>query len=880
MGEVEQAVEPSEPGVPIWGWLRNKLAALGGAMRRGALRIVRPKPRLLHYFESVLATELDAVNTRRASWKRPKIEELPAGKNEKQAAAPASRLAQMRDSSIARAATANPREPDAARMAPLPIPCTAVGLALSGGGIRSAATCLGAIQAIYDVERLRAVDYLSTVSGGGYIGCCLSAATSQSKTFPFAGEAGAAGDVADTPAIAHLRNFSNYLLPRGRSALENIGGVLALICRGLIANLVIVLAFLLGAALLTFWAYRHPDRLDSGSFLPALVDRILPAKFQIGLLLGTSPFSATLWLLGLFAVLVVIWALLRSFDRVSFISNEEFDRVTSDTRGWMLDAARWLIVLIALMAFLDLQPLAISWLHGLQQGGAGRGWSMTSFVTWATPLATFAGAVAALGGRLGKFLETSRRARGWTTLVLRLLTQAIVLVAALILPALIWLSYLLLSARLIYDGSAPWLTNLVPTFWTNRFPHGTPLELAYLLTMVIFTLIAMALSANGYSLHRFYRDRLSKAFLFDPAKFEGKEPKPLDPLHLSGLQYGHGPYPIINAALNVQGSAEANKRGRNAEFFTFTPHFAGSNLTFYTPTSAAAGELSIEAVDRHVDLGTAMAISGAAVSANMGSSTIRSMSPTLALLNVRLGYWLANPRYIGIRGFGHRLKLLLGRFAPKLYLFDEMLNRLDETKSEIYLTDGGHIENLGLYELLKRGCQLIIVVDAEADPNMSSASLLKVERFARIDLGVRIVVPWEEIARSALKANDDIEGRACPRRHGPHAALGRIIYANGAEGLLLYFKSSITGDEKDYILDYKLRNPSFPHETTGDQFFSEEQFEMYRALGYHMVQGFFHDDDFCFLTEGPSGFHSAEDARNAVEALLPKASWTNLPPTP
>ncbi|MGA9455935.1 MAG: hypothetical protein WBV43_10735, partial [Pseudolabrys sp.] len=96
--------------------------------------------------------------------------------------------------------------------------------------------------------------------------------------------------------------------------------------------------------------------------------------------------------------------------------------------------------------------------------------------------------------------------------------------------------------------------------------------------------------------------------------------------------------------MNVQGSTEANRRGRNAEFFTFTPDFVGSDLTHYAVTSLKADERHMENADQRLDLGAAMAISGAAVSANMGSNTVRWLSPTLALLNVRLGYWLRNPR--------------------------------------------------------------------------------------------------------------------------------------------------------------------------------------------------------------------------------------------
>jgi hypothetical protein len=199
----------------------------------------------------------------------------------------------------------------------------------------------------------------------------------------------------------------------------------------------------------------------------------------------------------------------------------------------------------------------------------------------------------------------------------------------------------------------------------------------------------------------------------------------------------------------------------------------------------------------------------------------------------------------------------------------EMFNQLDEHSRNVCLSDGGHIENLGLYELLKRGCRLIVVVDAEADPNMSFGSLLKLERYARIDLGTRIILPFEEIARITKTVDDAIENGKRVRRRGPHCAIGRIFYKDSAEGIILYFKSSMTGDEKDYILDYKRRYKAFPHERTEDQFFTEEQFEVYRALGFHMLCGFFdRSDKFAFLRAGPGAFRNAEDAFSEVITRL------------
>ncbi len=200
-----------------------------------------------------------------------------------------------------------------------------------------------------------------------------------------------------------------------------------------------------------------------------------------------------------------------------------------------------------------------------------------------------------------------------------------------------------------------------------------------------------------------------------------------------------------------------------------------------------------------------------------------------------------------------------------------MFNRPDETRSILYLTDGGHIENLGIYQLLERKCGLILAIDAEADPSWSCSSLLKLERYARIDLGVRIEVPWEQIAaRSTATCREIQEGLpAC--HYGPHCAIGAIYYPDNTVGVLIYVKASLSGDEKDYLIDYARRHPTFPHESTSDQFFSEEQFEMYRALGFHMVNRFFDDDAVAtFKQTDPKGPDSGA-LRRMFDTLLPES---------
>jgi hypothetical protein len=315
---------------------------------------------------------------------------------------------------------------------------------------------------------------------------------------------------------------------------------------------------------------------------------------------------------------------------------------------------------------------------------------------------------------------------------------------------------------------------------------------------------------------------------------------------LSAISGLNGPYHLINAALNIQQSKTANKRGRNADFFIFSQKFIGSKSTDYVATR------DVEKVAIGLDLATAMAVSGAAVSSNMGAESIKPLTATLALLNIRLGYWLRNPRHLadarppGAPGQAPTMTAFRRRnnILANYYFLGEVFGLLNEHRKSVYLTDGGHIENLGIYELLRRRCRVIIAVDAEADPQMAFGSFNTLERYALIDLGVRIDLPWQKIADESLKTSQAIDDKGdTPKHRGPHCAIGEIFYPGGRKGLLVYIKASLTGDENDYVFDYKKRHSDFPHETTLDQWFSEEQFEAYRALGFHAAYGLFSGRD-------------------------------------
>ncbi len=371
-------------------------------------------------------------------------------------------------------------------------------------------------------------------------------------------------------------------------------------------------------------------------------------------------------------------------------------------------------------------------------------------------------------------------------------------------------------------------------------------------------LIALAfwpfLNVNANSLHQLYRDRLGSAFLVTRSAPGAEGLVAADLFSFTKLDPKASPYLIMNAALNVPGSSYANKRARNADFFIFSRNYLGSEATGYVSTERA------EKVIDGLNVGTAMAISGAAAAPNMGMSSLRPLSPTIAMLNFRLGRWIRHPCGVAKLAAANPLtRWWKGKPGP-FYLLREAFFKSGTKVTNlttdqpidsgfVFLTDGGHIENTGIYQLLRRHCKVIIAIDGEADPQFAFASLVQLERFARIDLGTQIQMDWREIGVRSNEVAADLKKGVFHPWPGPHVALGRIDYPrNGTReyGVLVYVKASLSGDENDYVIGYKTAHPAFPHEThetTLEQLFSEEQFEAYRALGEHIMRRFLSGQD-------------------------------------
>jgi len=190
----------------------------------------------------------------------------------------------------------------------------------------------------------------------------------------------------------------------------------------------------------------------------------------------------------------------------------------------------------------------------------------------------------------------------------------------------------------------------------------------------------------------------------------------------------------------------------------------------------------------------------------------------MTMFNVRLGWWLGNPRREAAS------RMTSPRFGLAA-LMSELLGTTDDETRFVNLSDGGHFDNMGLYELVRRRCRYILVCDAEQDPEYKFEGLGSVIRKCRIDFGALI-----DIDTSALKPK---AGKTVSEKH---CAVGDILYLDRSRGILVYIKSSLTGDEPEDLAQYRSAHGQFPHESTGDQWFTESQFESYRALGNHAIQ--------------------------------------------
>jgi hypothetical protein len=524
--------------------------------------------------------------------------------------------------------------------------------------------------------------------------------------------------------------------------------------------------------------------------------------------------------------------------------------------GWLLALAlAWLLVTaIALFG-----PTALAWLNDWVIASGGVVWLATTL--WG--IVAGKGADSGAAGKVG-WRETLLRLAPWIFVVGLLCLLSLALqkglaedsppAPAIAEPAASWSG----QVRLTVDGPAAQSYSLSGSGsgqpaaasdrdWRKEAAAAQAAVLpktvwrAELVLLLIFLLFGWRIDINLFSFHNFYRNRLTRAYLGAsrqeqnpgrsrpgrrcPDPFTGLDPE--DDLAVSEL--GPRPYPLINTALNLVGGDELAWQQRKAASFCITPEScgyqfpaglgAGPAAAGYGPTRTFLS--SAQPAGGGILLSTAMAISGAAVNPNMGFHSSPAVSFLLTVFNARLGCWVGNPADAkawlkSSPAFGVR------------YLFFELFGLTSVRRSWFNLSDGGHFENLGIYELVRRRLPYIIAVDAAQDADYRFDDLANAIRKIRTDFCIDI-----EIDLSGLRPRQD-DGR-----QPVHVAIGKIRYDQVDEqlrpGVLVYIRPGLTGKEPADILSYARQNPPFPYQTTGDQFFDEAQFESYRKLGLHIA---------------------------------------------
>jgi hypothetical protein len=762
-----------------------------------------------------------------------------------------------------------------------------VGLCLSGGGIRSAIFCLGFIQALFRNGLLKRIDYLSTVSGGGYLGSCLTALLSSNLqnvdrtvldacknqpgailwdecNFPFAmpkrrkmtapgneprQEAAA---VPSSPASSappppkeflsaeknptrRLRYYSNYLTAEG-SFIQKYFGPLLAFGRGFLFNLALILPLFIFAAALLAAVYKIPSFPVGAYHSFFQMDRLDQA-------LKSRSEAVTQYERFILQASIDRPAHLSLAERVNIVKASEnladreyrLARRVAESRDAI--RAEWLSMLVLPLAAIGL-VLALDLVFMMRKTWA---FLPTRFrFSYKTSLFLVAGCICPLAIQLfGALILYWNHFRLPNEIALLSLLSFLgpKLFSAEKNQSTDTLFYLRLAASFCLMMLAPAFF-LFFTGWIVQAIRSLDLAWNRMVWLIlagacILYLPSRLLNINKISLHVFYRDRLSRAFLIrhdsgrPPANAVPFERLATDDQIRLDTLYDHesttGPYLIINANLNNKKELPRDDPEgvfRTGESFIFSKYWCGSNRTGYIRTA------DYQDRDPHVNLATAAAISGAAANIGMGSSSVGVIRLLMALLNIRLGYWAPNPG----QPVSRVKQALFGRTPGTWTLFKEMFGIYSHKGSYINLSDGGHFDNSGVYELLKRRCKYIVVADAEADPQMRFQALAYIIRLAHIDFGVRIDINLSDIKPGA-------ESKVSAK----HCVVGTIRYPetddlNEEYGFLFYCKSSLTGDEPHHLNEYRIKHPSFPHQTTADQWFDEQQFEAYRELGYHVAR--------------------------------------------
>jgi hypothetical protein len=831
-------------------------------------------------------------------------------------------------------------------------------LCFSGGGIRSATFGLGILQGLAAHSRdtgdrpqlLGEFDYLSTVSGGGYLGSWFSAwaaRPSADGTNAVEGTASLIRQLAKNPdtgfdpepgPVRHLRAYSNYLIPKLGLFSADTWAVIGTVLRNMFLNWM-VLAPLLALILLIpiaalkvldaqtdaiiLWgviaagfgcgllatAYIGFDLPSAGNargnyaryiflcLVPIIASAVLLNTFWWWLpvgqpaswfnIVGLGKTGLGLWHFALFGALMQAGGLLfgilaavilfrRPPARIGLIATASAvgtggmggaamygllqvvpvavaaaaTKVGQGFSAWITEPRFyvWLAFPVVVDVFLLAATLLVGFTSYITRDKDREWWARSGGLLLSVAVAWFVFAGVVLYAReivhvlTWGLTSTIGAIAAWATVRLGssdgtvmagrqdapAVGQDAVLALARRFGARLALPVFIFTLVLMLSRANAGALSLVPA--QSWRAVGLVLGLGALYLLIGFA-SSYVINVNTFSLHAMYKLRLVRAYLGASNPKRAAEAHPFtgfeesDDVEIHKLASGK-PLHVVNMALNLVGGSNLAWQQRKAESFTSTRLHTGSCRVGFRRSKEYAAGYGDLARATPLTLGTAMTISGAAASPNMGYNSSPLLTIVMTLFNARLGWWLGNPktpRFWKYRG---------PRYGVRAFI-DEALGLTDDTNRWIYLSDGGHFDNLGLYEMVLRRCNPIVICDSGADPDFRFEDLGNAVRKVRVDLGVSIEFS------GAMPTKLGENGAAA----GPHCVIGTIRYAvdhihrdESQDGTLIYIKASVTGDEPPDVLHYHSQNPSFPHQTTTDQFFDEAQFESYRRLGLHIIE--------------------------------------------
>ncbi|HET9640725.1 MAG TPA: patatin-like phospholipase family protein [Allosphingosinicella sp.] len=602
----------------------------------------------------------------------------------------------------------------------------------------------------------------------------------------------------------------------------------------------------------------------------------LPQLSPVALLTVLGP----LWLMSTQLLIAIVFAGFREASGKTIQPDSD--------REWLARLSAVKIKPMLLWAVVGFAVLILGWALGHYIPGFDM--SLSGLV------AAISGFVAVGGGKSEKSGNSTSALKGVTSRVMKILPRQ----AVIAIGTAVFILMLFLILGRIEQNAAAWIASNLN--WEGRPAWVDPAVVAHAVLLVILSLLLFFLQrrihVNRFSLNGLYRNRLARAFLGGarrerrPDPFTGFDPADNVRMHsLTPKALGRTClYPIVNIALNVTASEKLAWQERKAEPFVFTPRFSGSAMLkppewpprdgtpydlseppgAYLSSAIYGGnepDLAMEGCG--VSLATAMSISGAAASPNMGYHTSAATALLMTLFNVRLGAWLPNPAQA--KEMGKKVRAS-GPSNSLRAVLRELAGATDDRGWDLYLSDGGHFENLGLYEMVRRRCRYIVVSDAGADPDCAFSDLGGAVRKVKIDLDVDIAFAPMRIASR----------KSSPLNPGPQYAyaLGTIEYPETRQrpevegndpdpgprhGRILYIKPSFFGDLPVDVVSYAAGSETFPHESTADQFFSESQFESYRRLGYFFASALGGDFNAHDVPDNPVGrFFDAIDAQLVV----------------